>query len=206
MAEQPLQERSSESVAVHVAANHEVETFTGRYVDTSAPDPSTIVLEDIAHALAHTCRFGGHSARFYSVAEHAVHASDKLVKQGYGALALAGLHHDSAEAYLGDISRPLKPLLGFEYKKLTAAMNIAITDALGSLWTVRAMWAPAVKDADEWMLRVEALTLLPSKGEGWNWRPIPWRVFGPRELGLSPEDAETLFLERHHALAKAWAA
>ena len=57
---------------MHTPTKHEVETFSGLYVDTKSPKPETIRLEDVAHALANTCRYGGHCLRFYSVAEHAV--------------------------------------------------------------------------------------------------------------------------------------
>ena len=189
----------------HLATNHEIETYTGRYVDTSMPDPATICLEDIAHALANTCRFGGHCGVFYSVAEHAVSVATKLVDQGYGALALAGLHHDDAEAYLGDIPRPLKPLLGDAYRDLTNRMDAAIAEAFGDLWSVADLSAQPVRWADEWMLGVEALSLLPSHGEGWAAFQTPWRVLGPLPLGWSPTEAEWEFIQRHHSIVQAWA-
>lgn len=191
--------------SAHIATNHEVETFSGRYVDTGHPDPSTICLEDIAHALAHTCRFGGHSSRFYSVAEHAVRVSEKLVQQGYGNVALAGLHHDDAEAYLGDIPRPLKPLLGDQYRNLTEKMDEAIAAAFGDLWDIRNVRSQAVKWADNWALRVEALTLLPSKGEGWTFGDTPWRALRPiTNMGWMPDQAEREFIERHYRIKDVW--
>jgi hypothetical protein len=60
---------------MHAPSQHEVETFSGLFVDTNNPDPSTILLKDIAHALSNTCRFGGHCDGFYSVAEHSVFCS-----------------------------------------------------------------------------------------------------------------------------------
>ena len=64
---------------------------------------------DIAHSLALTCRFRGHSKRFYSVAEHSCHVHDFVygLTEDYRQAA-AALFHDAAEAYVGDTPGPLK--------------------------------------------------------------------------------------------------
>ncbi len=73
-----------------------------------------IDIDDIAHALSHECRYGGHCDRFYSVAEHSVRVAEILRMQGASAVEiLAGLLHDGSEAYLKDIPRPLKMLPEF---------------------------------------------------------------------------------------------
>src|ERR1019366_3711480 len=48
-------------------------TFSGLRFWPLLPNPDDILIADIAHALAHQCRFGGHASKFYSVAEHSVH-------------------------------------------------------------------------------------------------------------------------------------
>lgn len=68
-----------------------------------------ICLPDIAHALAHQCRFGGHAAHYYSVAEHAVLVSYYVPTY----CAAEALMHDAAEAYYGDVRTPLKRNLCF---------------------------------------------------------------------------------------------
>lgn len=196
----------------YIPTDNEIETFTGRYMDTRRPMPSMISVEDIAHALANICRYGGHCRRFYSVAEHAVFVSTRLERRGNVFAALfSGLHHDDAEAYLGDIPRPLKPLLGKTYELLTNRMDAAIAVALSLPDISRAMHYE-IKAADNWALFVEARYLLPSQGKGWwdggqsaqTWDidSLPSRIVTPDYWrgGLSPDAAEALFLARHKEL------
>ena len=88
-----------------------IETFTGKEFYFLDPTPDSIDIRDIAHSLAFTCRYTGHSRRFYSVAEHSVLVSYLAVDP------LAGLLHDASEAYITDIASPIKPHLA-NYKEL----------------------------------------------------------------------------------------
>lgn len=79
------------------------------------PRPEEINILDIAHNLAMQCRFnGGVRAPFLSVAEHSWHVSYQVPEE----FAFEGLMHDAAEAYLGDLIRPLKVLPEFEHYKV----------------------------------------------------------------------------------------
>jgi hypothetical protein len=189
----------------------EVETFTGRFVDLADPKPESILLEDIAHSLAYTCRYGGHCLRFYSVAEHAVFVSRRVARRGLSREAqLYALHHDDAEAYLTDIPRPLKPLLGHVYAVLTDRMDSAIAQELNLPSDLK--YHRETKLADDWSLFVEARHLLPSQGKGWwdgeqgadRWGigDMPSRIVVPDYWlgGLQPWEAEELYLNRHNEL------
>lgn len=103
-----------------------IPTYTGKKFDLFLPMPDDVDILDIAHALANTCRFGGHTTRFYSVAQHSVLVSQ--VCQPWD--AFVGLLHDAAEAYCGDVVRPLKKLLP-EYAELEAGIQAAIFAAFG---------------------------------------------------------------------------
>lgn len=108
-------------------AEPSVLTVTGRAVSILDPDPSTIVLEDIAVGLSNTCRFGGQTQKHYSVAEHSVACAEDAYRQGQRpSVCLSVLFHDASEAYLGDIIRPLKTMLGEAYSSLEDRMTDAI--------------------------------------------------------------------------------
>src|ERR1039458_2829532 len=83
-----------------------IRTYSGLIFWPLNPDPALIRIEDIAHSLAHQCRFGGHSRVFYSVAQHSVRVSEICATED----ALWGLLHDASEAYLVDVPAPLKQL------------------------------------------------------------------------------------------------
>lgn len=85
-----------------------ISTFTGRRMNPLHLEPEDVCIEDIAHALSRQCRYNGHVGYFLSVARHSIWVSTLLIEQGHPDLALTGLLHDAAEAYLGDLVRPLK--------------------------------------------------------------------------------------------------
>jgi hypothetical protein len=59
---------------------------------------------DIAHALSLICRFTGHTKYHYSVGQHSIAVSNLCRPK----IAIYGLMHDAAEAYLTDIAHPIK--------------------------------------------------------------------------------------------------
>lgn len=84
-------------------------TVSGVRFHLMNPKPEEIRLTDIAHALGQLCRFTGHTKRPYTVAEHSVLVALILREQGYDAdTQMAGLFHDAHEAYVGDLSTPMK--------------------------------------------------------------------------------------------------
>jgi hypothetical protein len=55
-------------------------TYAGVQFDFTDIKPENISPRDMAHALSHLCRFGGHTDTFYSVAEHLIHVYDEVKK------------------------------------------------------------------------------------------------------------------------------
>lgn len=68
-------------------------------------------IEDVAHGLAMLCRYNGNVDKFFSVAQHCVHVSERVEHDGGSpSQALWALLHDSEEYIVGDMIAPVKAL------------------------------------------------------------------------------------------------
>lgn len=73
------------------------------------PKIEDIDIIDIAHALSLLCRANGHFKHFYSVGLHSINCAYEAMARGYSNNVVLGcLLHDGSEAYLADITRPVK--------------------------------------------------------------------------------------------------
>ena len=108
--------------------DHRIMLHSGRLLDLTNPEPDQIEIDDIAHGLAHTCRYAGQCDGFYSVAEHSV-----LVSYTARSAKLAALLHDAAEAFIGDLPRPLKLLIP-QYKIIEMQLERAVFRRFGVAW------------------------------------------------------------------------
>ena len=87
----------------------EILTFTGKMFDPIHPDPALIDIRDIAHALSCLARANGHFPTFHSVAQHSLECYEEAKMRGLSLrLQRACLLHDGSEAYLSDVTRPVK--------------------------------------------------------------------------------------------------
>jgi hypothetical protein len=166
-------------------------TFSGLQFWPLDPNPEKILVEDIAHALAHQCRFGGHASKFYSVAEHSVHVSQLCLPEH----ALWGLLHDASEAYLVDLPRPLKLLPEFAaYREAERQLQRAVAARFG----LPEDQPVSVTEADDTMLGIEARSLLGSMSvEVIRETRPPFEITDP----LLPVEAEQLFVARFRELS-----
>lgn len=126
---------------------------SGGFLDLADPSPSSIVLGDIAVGLSRICRFGGQPRRWYSVAEHCVHAVRVAQGRGYSidqvrAIAL----HDAAEAYVGDMIRPLRNIIR-EFGAVETQVQIAVFERfrVGRHW----LRADSFREIDDGLLVAE---------------------------------------------------
>jgi len=178
------------------------QTFTGRQFWPLDPRPSDLCIEDIAHALAYQCRFGGACRTHYSVAEHSVrvawHVYDMLASGGDLSVdprvLLAALMHDAAEAYLVDLPRPLKVCEGMAVYRDAEHTLLRVIESWAGL-EAGACDAPVVKRADEVLLATERRDLMAPCEMPWSLaeEPLP-KIIRPWPAGEA-ERAFTLYFE-----------
>ncbi|HZJ77583.1 MAG TPA: phosphohydrolase [Clostridia bacterium] len=86
-----------------------ITTYTREIFYPLEPEIEKINVEDIAHALSLTCRANGHIHSFFSVAQHSINCAKEAKAKGCSnRIQLACLLHDASEAYISDITRPVK--------------------------------------------------------------------------------------------------
>jgi hypothetical protein len=184
----PIYDRDLEivDIAVNSAKDGWIQTYTGKKFFPAHPRLEDIDIDDIAHALSLQCRFTGQCSHFYSIAQHSVLVSYLCDERD----RLHGLLHDSSEAYISDISSPVKALPELAgYKKIEKCIQQTIYRKF-QLDEIEPM---SVKNADLMMLGIEATTLLAPLQEGWSF-PIKFPPL--KVIPLLPEEAEKLFRER----------
>lgn len=173
-------------------ARNRIHTVSGRSIDLLDPNPEDIRVEDIAHALGREGRFGNQIRAFWSVADHALHVRELILDAGRPDLAFAALHHDSHEAYLRDLLRPVRDLIGPAYEQITRRFDAAIAQALG--FDPALLDDPLIADADLAAAHIEA------RAFGYPiMRALPDQIpLTPRPLrSHGPAVARDLFLRVH---------
>lgn len=165
-----------------------ISTASGRFFDLLRPEEYEYDIEEIALALSNLCRYTGHVNRFYSVAEHSVLVS-RLVPDK---LALAGLLHDASEAFVGDVSSPLKKLIP-EYKKIEEKIQHAISDHFGLEYP----FPPEVHEADKRMYWQERQEVADNGIRDTLWHQNLRAARKVEAQGMAPHMARRMFLKRY---------
>ncbi len=151
------------------------------------PLPDEIDIADVARALSQICRYGGHVSRFYSVAEHCVLMAE-VAPKGFELMALL---HDAAEAYLGDIPRPLKysPAMA-AWREAEAKVEAAIGERFGVPFPIMA----TIKALDDRIILDEWAQLMPASDRDIGVRGEP---LGVTIHGWMPNEAQARFLDAY---------
>lgn len=155
-----------------------MQTYNGRRFELLAPRAEDVDPEELAWALARIPRFLGHTRGklSYSVAEHSIYVAAEVVDSGTPTeprLVLAALLHDAHEAYMGDITSPVKAALrelgaGGALAELQRRIDAAVAARFG--FPVEQFADPRIKAADLLLLAAEKRDLMPGRDD---WGPLP---------------------------------
>ncbi|MEW8955639.1 HD domain-containing protein [Clostridium sp.] len=106
-------------------------TYTGTKFYPLDPRREEIKDKDISHSLSMLCRGNGHYKHFYSVAQHSIYCAREAKALGFSKrVQLACLLHDGSEAYISDITRPVKVYLD-SYREIEDKLQSLIYKSYG---------------------------------------------------------------------------
>jgi uncharacterized protein len=178
----------------HAMNSPYVSTFLGNRFFLTSPHIDDVAIEDIAHGLAYQCRFNGQTSAFYSVAQHSLMVMSLVPEP----LHFQALLHDAAEAYLGDMVKPLKQLFP-EF----GVIESRVMDIIGQRFAIDlTRLDPAIKRADMVALATEKRDLMPYSTEAWSYLEgidaLP-DIIEP----MGPQAAKEAFLQAFRSLSAA---
>ena len=137
-------------------------TYSGVNFYPLNPNKDDIRIEDISHALALMTRANGHFRHFYSVGQHSINCYKEAKNRNYSYRVQMGcLLHDASEAYLADITRPVKKSMN-EYFVWEERLQKAVFEMAG-LNELTDEEKFKVKSVDDSMLYYEFLELMGTK-------------------------------------------
>ena len=166
-----------------------IRTYSGQYINITKIDVTQIFAIDIAYGLARECRFGNHTKKFYSVAEHSVWCMLKGQElYPYDkALHFRLLMHDAHEAYLGDMCTPMVDSIDEIYPGVKAAVKVLkriVQSAVDTRFgiSINPLDCPQVKEIDKMALE-------------WEWvnKKITWTGMPPLDDKAAAETWLTYF-------------
>ena len=216
-------------------------TASGKPFWVGDPRPEDVRIEDIAAQLSRICRFGGALKdgyyedwnmgidagtwvhfETYSVAQHCVLVSRNVPPE----YALEGLLHDAAEAYIGDMIKPIKSQLTpseeairhivemyvkpFYSEKALASILKVVPDykrmekrvdaAIRARFGLPAEESEFIKVADYRAVLTEHRDLQNHDGTDWGTAKLP--PFDEQIIPVLPSVARQMFLDRFNELYK----
>jgi uncharacterized protein len=166
------------------------QTRTGKRIDVNDPNPELVDIKDIAGALSHMPRWGGHTNAFYSIAEHGVRLAQLVPPD----LRMVALLKDAAKAYVGELQRPVKRLPAMEgWRSLRDRWALAIGTAFRLGQRLR-FPDRLIREYDERLNHAERISLFGPGDERERANITQAKVAGAI-VAMSPDDAYTRFLQ-----------
>ena len=214
----PLTESRSDDVSMCI------ETVSGKLVNPTCPDASSIDINDIAWSLSRIPRFAGHTITglSFNVPQHSVYVSE-LVEEiltdsdvadkagfdrfsivemnGINSVLIKALIHDAHEAYTGDIPSPIKriPELNTTLKLIEGRLDHAIFTAL-ELSEVTDSEQHLIKYCDKLAQAIEGYQFMPSRGLNWNLPKTDLIRLQSFPQPMAPLDSYKAFIKRFNYL------
>ena len=125
-----------------------ITTISHIRLDPTKPTAEDIDITDIAHALSMLTRANGHFDTFFSVARHSINCALEAGSRGHGKkVQLLCLLHDAAEAYIGDMTRPLKLKIPYFSEIEKEYQKIIFSKYIGELSEEEIRLARSIDDA-----------------------------------------------------------
>lgn len=148
-----------------------IHTFTNKLFDLENPTPEMVCIEDIAHHLSGINRFTGAAPSPYNVAQHSVLMSWYIDTPH----KFTALMHDSQEAYVGDMTSPLKRLMRKGYVGPNSYDDIEerVWHVIAQKYNVPFELPAEVKEADLKILANEKL-MFGEEPQSWNLNAEPF--------------------------------
>jgi hypothetical protein len=178
-------------------------TSAGKTISLAHVGATPISVQEVAYALSHINRFTGHALRPISVAEHSLMVSE-IVEREFGvrsaAVLLAALMHDAHEAITGDLSSPMKQLIGPAWYEAENRIQHEVLQGFGLLTAFNTSHS-VIKRADLMALSAERQQLMPGD-DVWPCQithPAPdWVRYSSSDF--TPDDWRMAFLGRYEEL------
>ena len=169
-------------------------THTKKKFYPMEPRMEDVDIKDIGHALSNLCRYAGHVPHHYSVGQHSVHVAEAMEIAGHPPIVqLAGLLHDSPEAYIVDIPAPVKRHLP-DYRKIEDRLWNVIQERFG---LQPGTFDEVIKMFDQNVFAAEARDLMGDP-EDWKSRkglvPVEFKII-PWPSAVAKERFLTKFVE-----------
>ena len=197
------------------AVDPSIKTRSGVFFHFLNPTVKSIHIDDIVHALSHLCRFNGHTRNFFSVAQHSYECADLSLRfsddddPDRQDKAYACLLHDAHEAYIGDVTTPLKAAWGKGFRDFETPIVATVNEALG-LTEIMEKHHEHVKEIDRLMLHSDAIrwgmdgVITDRYGAELSapreWVPPHFKPYFEASEPLSPRAASAEFYERFFEL------